>query len=737
MPSDVTVKFEASLQGLITGFEQARAAVTTFTNQVKESVAGLTAPFEQLNRAILAVAAVAAGGAVFKDIIDSTNNAALEVNKLSRSMGMSLEDASVWRTALIGVGISTEDFRHAAFMLDRQIRTNSETVQQAGVVIKDSNGNLLGQTQLMQNAIAALGQYKEGTDRTIAAQTLFGRGAQDVNSFLRLNSAAFERAAKDVQELGLAITPEDVSRSRQYRLAMNELSLSFEGIKKAIGDQLLPYLTAFANWFRSVAPTAIATMNDKVQTAVLFMTDLVGSIGNVVLTLEAKIADISGGLERLVGRLGAAAALAKTLALDANPLAWIRGVDDFLIRMHELDKPVSGEIERSRIALDEQRKAWDATVASWRKTLEDLGHASSPGSEGGPGTRSANDLLSQGSGAADAITKAQKEIDGQIKVLQRGLEEKRAIYEADAAIFGMSEDKKFALTQKATEGEYQAEIALLEKKRAIRGLEPSQIQEVDNKIAELRAKHRTTMLQLDVQSIQSMAQKWQEALSTLTNSFNSQLRGLLGHTTTFAQAFRAMVGDVLMSLINAVEQMAVKWAAMELAKTTATTSGAAARAGAETAGQASGWASTLMNALRSIGASLGMTFAGVSANQAPLIGPAAPAEAAAVTAAVDAAAMGFIPHYDVGAWRVNRTGLAVVHEGEFIPPAGASDFARQAFANAASGAGTSGGDTHVHLNFPGVTDAAGFKRMVKDHVDHIAREVGRHVTYNRSARATF
>jgi hypothetical protein len=736
MPSNVQVNFVASLEGLTTGLTQARAAIDSFVSQVKSGVGSLTAPFESLNRAILGIAALAAGGAVFKEIIDSSVSAALETSKLSKSMGAGLEEAGQWRVAMTAVGISTDDFRQAAFMLDRQIRTNSEAVEQAGVKIRDSNGQLLSGIPLMQNAIAALAQYKEGTDRTIASQVLFGRGAQNVASFIRLNSAALERAATDMRELGLGIDANDVAKARQYKVAINELSLSFEGIKKAIGDQLLPYLTAFANWFRSVAPSAIATMNDRVQTAVLFMADLVGSIGNLVITLESKIADISGGLDRLVGKLGAAATLSKTLALDANPLAWIRAADDFLVKMHQLDAPVAGDIEKSRLALEEQRKAWDATVAGWRKTLEDLGHAKPPSSESPAGTRSAAGLLSEGSGASDAIAKAQKEIDGQIKVLQRGLEEKRAIYDADVAIFGMSEDRKFALVQKATEDEYRAELAALERRKAIAGQTLAAVQEAENKIAELRAKHRTTMLQLDVQSIQTTAQKWQEGLSTLTNSFNSQLRGLLGRTTTFAQALKSIVGDAIMSLIGAAEQMAIKWASLELAKTTASTTGAAARAGAESAGQASGLASMIANAIKAIGASLGQTFAGVSAFLAPVQGPAAPAEAAAVTAAVDAAAMAFIPaSYDVGAFRVPRTGLAMVHQNEFIAPntGGASDFARAAF----SGGGAAGGDTHVHMSFPGILDVSGFRRMVKSEVDMIARAVSDHITYNRSARPSY
>jgi hypothetical protein len=118
----------------------------------------------------------------------------------------------------------------------------------------------------------------------------------------------------------------------------------------------------------------------------------------------------------------------------------------------------------------------------------------------------------------------------------------------------------------------------------------------------------------------------------------------------------------------------------------------------------------IANALRSIASSVGITIAGVTANQAPVTGPAAVAEGIAAGGLVQAAALGAmnIASFDVGAWSVPRTGLALVHEGEFIPPAGpASDFARAAFNG---GSGANGGDTHLHFNISAL-DGASVQRI--------------------------
>ncbi len=57
------------------------------------------------------------------------------------------------------------------------------------------------------------------------------------------------------------------------------------------------------------------------------------------------------------------------------------------------------------------------------------------------------------------------------------------------------------------------------------------------------------------------------------------------------------------------------------------------------------------------------------------------------------AQMAAVPKFDVGAWSVPQTGLAVVHKGEFIAPAGApSEAARQAMT---TGGGSGGGGSPV------------------------------------------
>ena len=77
-------------------------------------------------------------------------------------------------------------------------------------------------------------------------------------------------------------------------------------------------------------------------------------------------------------------------------------------------------------------------------------------------------------------------------------------------------------------------------------------------------------------------------LGSIESAFNSQLRGLLAGTTTWSQAFKKILGDLIIQFIEMCETMVVKWLAAQLAQTTATTTGAAARAAAEQSASSAG-----------------------------------------------------------------------------------------------------------------------------------------------------
>jgi len=274
--------------------------------------------------------------------------------------------------------------------------------------------------------------------------------------------------------------------------------------------------------------------------------------------------------------------------------------------------------------------------------------------------KSFGDLGSQAAGGASQI----KNINTEIKLLHLGLQEQKVVLDAAASRFQITQNRKFAMLEAETEKEYLAEMALLDQEKSIGNLSVKQKQDIEAKKASVVAKYNIDMIKLDEQAIAQQQQMWNTALGTIEAAFNSQLRGLLAGTTSWSQAFKNILGDVIIKFIEMCEQMVVKWLAAELAQTTASTSGAAARAAAQQTGAASGILANATNAMQAIMTDAAQTFAGVFAFLAPTMGPAAAGPAAAAQASVSAAAI-----FDVGTDYVVRGGLALIHPGETIIPA--------------------------------------------------------------------
>ena len=304
-----------------------------------------------------------------------------------------------------------------------------------------------------------------------------------------------------------------------------------------------------------------------------------------------------------------------------------------------------------------------APVGALKSNLDKLGETFGSALPVGQVAQCAAAVGDMGSSAARAATQV-RGIGGEVGVLQQKLAQQKVLVDAEVSQYKITQDQKYALLQEETQKEFDAQLVTLQNGLMIGNMTVQQRQGISNKILELEAKHNTDMLRLDEQSIAAQQAQWDKYLSTVTGAFNSQLRGLLEGTTSWHTAMRKMLEDLTIKFIEMVEQMVVKWAAGELAQTTATTTGTAARLTAEQTASSASLLASAANAVREIMIDAGRTFAGVFAFLSPVMGPAAAGPATASEAAVAGAGS-----FDVGTDYVLRGGLALIHAGETIIPA--------------------------------------------------------------------
>lgn len=336
-------------------------------------------------------------------------------------------------------------------------------------------------------------------------------------------------------------------------------------------------------------------------------------------------------------------------------------------------------------------------------------------------------------GAADA---ARARIDGEIKAQQQALAIKKTIYDGEAALKHINEDEKLQLVIAATQHEYEAQRALLEKEAQLDDQSVRQKQQVRNKIAALDAAHQRQMLALAYQTAEEQNKIWEALSSRLDQTLSGTISSLLQRTTTFREATRQVALQIVQYFIDIGARWIASFASTvaknvathvfgEQAMTAATQAGVAERSASAAAGSVADLAAKAATVIKSILASSAEAFAGVFGFLAPLLGPAAAGPAAAAQATVAGAAS--IASFDIGAWSIPRDQLALVHKNELVMTASQGE----AFRNLINSGGQGSGNTinvapNVSFNINAM-DGASVQSALMANGKAVMRAISRHV----------
>src|SRR4051794_405900 len=108
MTETTKVEIVGEAGSAVRAMHQAAAAVKDGVEDIKGHFETLNSSFESVRNAMLEVGAVLAGGKIFKDVIEQTVEWEEGSLKLSRALGTTTEEASVYKVALERLGISSD-----------------------------------------------------------------------------------------------------------------------------------------------------------------------------------------------------------------------------------------------------------------------------------------------------------------------------------------------------------------------------------------------------------------------------------------------------------------------------------------------------------------------------------------------------------------------------------------------------------------------------------------------------
>lgn len=263
-----------------------------------------TGPLAGLKVAFAAISGILAGG-FMQNAINDTARMTEEAMDLGRALGDSTNEARAIQIAMEDIGASTGEFQGAAKGLVRQLKENETEMNKMGLATRDAAGNLRPMTELIADGIKLLGTYKEGTDRALASQTLFGRGVDASSKLMLYNSQVQEDARQTMEEMGLTVGTHAVAAWQDFDAATDKAGFGVQGMKKAIGDSLMPVATTLVNMFASIMPAAIVVVRGALSgltAGFLFVKNGVLVLWETINAMIYSVVEPLRGLYEMVGR---------------------------------------------------------------------------------------------------------------------------------------------------------------------------------------------------------------------------------------------------------------------------------------------------------------------------------------------------------------------------------------------------------------------------------------------------
>lgn len=725
-------------------FEQAFSALTS--GSIKDFLGAIGSIPAYL---VIAAGAIAELGDKMVETVGETAKMTEANVSLGERLGIASSEAQALTAALDEVGVSSDTYAGASLRLSIQIKQHEAALNSMKLATRDSNHELLSETELMQNAITWLGTFKEGTDRNEAALYAFGRGASEASQLMRLHAQAVEEAKERISALGYATTNEGVTAMQQYRTAVAGVKEVGEGLTYQIGSQLMPVMTEFLEWIGTQGPGLVEALRKSIDLLAIAFDVLKNGVVVSAEAINLVVNTLANSLIGVWNAIGLAmkghfmdAATALRTSAAAIETDWknaFASIDESSMQTSEAIKkrfadlatagnqagtvtgphsggkdfhaptPDKSQVPEMQAELDQQLLAQQLFGEKAKQYEEKFWQDKLAAATVGSATYKA--LLSKVYAAenADAIRNAsqkQKIAEDQIKVEEEvgleGVAAQQKMAQEEEKNGQISKTKLIQLEQQFEDQKFQIQSAALRARLQLAASDttndPSKVAAINGQIEILTKKHLDAMSLLTKQEADSQIQIWGRLGQSISKSLGDAFVGMLNGSMSFVNSLKKMWNELVTNFIQMTTKMVVMHLLGEREKTAATETSEEERLAIKLWGSIQSLAITAAEAIKEIAIRAYQAIAGAWAaiSAIPYVGPfLAPGIALGTGAAIFALASQISSAeggYDIPGGTNPMTQL---HQREMVLPAPIADTVRNAMTN---GGPTGGGSQNFHYH---------------------------------------
>lgn len=173
-----------------------------------------------------------------------------DLNTLASTTGLSTKQLQEFQYASDLIDVSVDTLAGAlkkttASMVSAQSGTgkSAEAFKQLGVSITKADGSLRNNNEVFQEAIKALGQVGNETERDALAMALFGKSATELNPLIEGGIDSLAKMSEQANELGLVLSQEALDGANAFNDQIDILKANGKATFQVIGTEIASQLT--------------------------------------------------------------------------------------------------------------------------------------------------------------------------------------------------------------------------------------------------------------------------------------------------------------------------------------------------------------------------------------------------------------------------------------------------------------------------------------------------------------
>lgn len=278
----------ASTEQSLKGLEKEMKSFGSVSKQQLEATSKKFGDLSQKTRG-LSTAAAGLGAAMIGNAVNAGKTAD-EINTLSKQYGVSTDEIQKMNYASDLLDVSTEDMLKSIQKVTKAMGSENSALSTLGVRTRNADGSMRDATDVWYDALEALSQVENETERDQLAMELFGKSASDLSGIVDDGGESLKAFGQEAEDAGLILDGDALDSANEFNDSMDRLKRTASGAfleaGAALAEALLPALEKLSGVVSEVVGW-FASLDGSTQTVILTVLGLVAAISPLMGLLSA------------------------------------------------------------------------------------------------------------------------------------------------------------------------------------------------------------------------------------------------------------------------------------------------------------------------------------------------------------------------------------------------------------------------------------------------------------------